>query len=452
MKFVINRKLFCSLLATLFLFCAACNQDPIFYAIYQEVKLLPPRVAGTPSAMVLFNREYPSGSAERVPVAYIASATTLYWFAKPDNPELPDTSWSKGKGDNWWKTAKGQVEQPGGERNILGLATDGDYLYALYQKQLMRIKWDSAPDAQWEKISFDATVAGAQSISFDTIYSSNNRIFIGGRLPEKEKSIPCAILYVTTANTIAVLSQPTPPREYHLLRGVAFNGSSYYFCTNNLYASGGAIFKMTSPPESAVIVEILKSDDPEASDFPFTGIISLEDGSGGANHTIVAMDRRGMLYTIDNTGDTFISTGKSTGRSTGALALWRNPKSDEWDPDDPSTLPKPALLLAGFQGELVLTTSTGYTNGYFELGLNWKADGTLDITSEFTKPGELDVSTVDIDSNERYQSTIGKYPISGFFQTPREIDENMTLFASTVNEGLWSYRGRSGDWQWNAEE
>ena len=447
MKISANRKLFYPLLAALLLFCAACNQDPIFHIISQEIKPRPPRVPGTPTAMVLFEREYPADSGERVPVVYIASAATLYWYARPDKQDdvnPTDQYWEKQKGDKWWNTAKGKVRQPGGTGRILGLAATDNYLYALYQKQLKRIKSDSEPNAPWE----DVPNAANEQISFDTIFSSNNRIFIGGLLPQKDKSIPCAILYVDGDDKIQLLKDNT-----HLLKGVAFNGASHFLCVNNLYANGGSIFKLNdssfSSPPPADLADTKNSADATKSNLPFTGIISLEDGVGTS--TIIAMDRPGILYTINDTDNTFTSTGKNIGRSTGGLALWRDPQSPEWDANDLSKKPRPKLLLAGYQGELILTTSTGYTNGYFEFELKWNQDGTLDITSDFIGPGKSDGSTT-IDNNERYLSTIGKYPINSFFQTPKDIDENMTLFASTVNEGLWSYRGRDRLTQWNAEE
>jgi len=452
MRFAISQKLFYPLLAALLLFCAACNQDAIFYAVSQEVKPRPPRVAGTPSAMVLFKRQYenPEGVFKREPVVYIASSTKLYWYATPDNqePNTSDTLWDKQKGDKWWNKAKGRVSQPGGKGNIIGLAVDGDYLYALYQKQLKRIKYDSG---QWEEISFDTSVADAKKITFDTIFSSNNRIFIGGRLPEKNKAIPCVILYVYDDKNVAADEKiQLLESDTHLLKGVAFNGTSHFLCTNNLFDKDGSILKLDDssfPAPASGDLQLLSG-----GNYPFTGIISLEDGLSGAQHTIVAIDRLGTMYTIDSTGASFTSTKKGVGNfSTGALALWRNFESDEWlawDPDDPSTQPRPALLLVGYQGELVLSTNTGYTNGYYEFELNFNNPD--EILGGKTEPGKSAVSTVN--NNERYLTQIGKYPINSFFQTPREIDENMTLFASTVNEGLWSYRGRDKMPQWNAEE
>jgi len=432
------KKIFYPALAALILSCAACNQDPIFYAISQEVKPRPPRVAGTPTAMVAFSRQYenPHGVTERVPVVYVATSGALHWYAAPDEPETA-ANWEKKYGDRWWNNAKGSIKQPGGSGKILGLAVTGDYLYALYQTQLRRIKWD-APE--WETINRDPSISGA--ISYESIFASGDKIFIGGRIAEKERPIPCTILYVDTADTtIKLLSNSGT----NLLTGAAFNGTSHFLCVNNLHTSGGSIFKLDDSsfpaPAPNNLVELIK-------DIPFMGLISLEDDATGINHTIIAMDRRGKMYTGE--GGAFTDTDKSIGRFTGALALWRDPESLEWDANDLSKKPRPKLLLAGYQGELALTTSSGYTNGYYEFDLVWNGEGKLDTEAAFHEPGKSEVSTVD--NNERYLSTIRKYPINSFFQTPRDIDENMTLFASTIKEGLWSYRGRDGSPQWNAEE
>jgi hypothetical protein len=59
---------------------------------------------------------------------------------------------------------------------------------------------------------------------------------------------------------------------------------------------------------------------------------------------------------------------------------------------------------------------------------------------------------ITVDGNtDRYTATIGKHPINHLFQTPNNIDPRMTFFASTQTAGLWSYRDRTGGWQWNAE-
>ncbi|MDR2134540.1 MAG: hypothetical protein LBP27_05475, partial [Treponema sp.] len=105
------------------------------------------------------------------------------------------------------------------------------------------------------------------------------------------------------------------------------------------------------------------------------------------------------------------------------------------------------LLLAGRQGSKTMTTSSGYTNGYMEIEIN---NGVVNSNSAVHEPGVGSVTSAA--NNERYSSGIGKYPVNFLFQAPKNIDENMTLFASTQTQGLWSYRERDGEGQWNAEE
>jgi hypothetical protein len=94
-----------------------------------------------------------------------------------------------------------------------------------------------------------------------------------------------------------------------------------------------------------------------------------------------------------------------------------------------------------------MTTSSGYTNGYLEIEIT---NGAVTSASAVHEPGIGSVTSAS--NNERYTSGIGKYPVNFIFQAPKGIDTEMTLFASTQTQGLWSYRERDGEWQWNAEE
>ena len=421
------------------LFCTACNQDPIFDTIFQEVKPRDPRIPGSPTAMVVFEREYPPG--EKYPVVYAASGK-LHWYAKPDV--------ESDKPAKWWDKDKGKFKQPGGK--IIGLAATDEYLYVLNKnKVLKRIARDSAPNDPWETIPIDTTDADAlATVSFDSLFACNNEVFIGA-LSSGGSGIPCAILYVAVDKIKSIATETR-----YFLEGVAFDGSSYFLCTNDLNKSGGSLLKIDEASFPASVSTIANSAHPAdsaKSSMPFKAIISLEDGDAGRNHSIIAIDRSGMLYSIDAVNDTFTATNKKMGTFTGALALWRDLESSEWDPHDPAKKPKPELLLAGYQGEMTLTTSTGYTHGYYEFNLQWSGDTLLldDENSGFTEPGKRPNKTT-VKYNARYLSTIGKFPIKHLFQAPKNIDDNMTLFASTVNKGLWSYRKRDNVLQWNAEE
>jgi hypothetical protein len=106
------------------------------------------------------------------------------------------------------------------------------------------------------------------------------------------------------------------------------------------------------------------------------------------------------------------------------------------------------MLLAGRQDSLSYSFTYGYTYGYLELELDTNG---IKSGKNFIEPGKESVSTVNLGENERFQSTIGKNPVSYLFQVPPAIDANMILFASTQKNGVWSYRDRDGLYQWNAE-
>ena len=430
--------------------CMACEQNAIFHAIFQEVKPRDPRVEGTPTDMVLFNREY---QGEKVPVVYVASGK-LHWYAQPDDEGEQDNP------NKWWNREKGKVKQPGGK--IIGLAVAGDYLYAMTQTSLKRIARNSSPETSWDDVSIP------ENITLNTIFTSNDRVFIGASDHEKVKPIPFSVFFISDNGTVELLAKT----GNKLLEGVAYNGTSYFLCTNDINRIGGAIYKFdaiahTDDPEG---LKTNNSDTKGSSDLPFKGIISMEDRETGKPHTIIAMDRGGTIYTIDAAANTFTASSKKMGTFSGALALWRDPADPGWDQ---VKQPKPTFLLAGYEGDANLSTTTGYTYGYREFDLIWSCgccekcekhpcsccedcgnntDEFLNITlGNFNQPGTHNQSTVGTDY-ERYLSTIGKYPLKGFFQTPRIMDDKMTLFASTLTQGLWSYRKRDGNNQWNAEE
>jgi hypothetical protein len=138
--------------------------------------------------------------------------------------------------------------------------------------------------------------------------------------------------------------------------------------------------------------------------------------------------------------------------ATGALTIWTNPDNEN-----------ERLLLAGRQDTHAASVDTGYTYGYLELELDAAGSSGIKDKSEFEEPGIRDVSSVDKGDNERYKSTIGKHPVKFLFQAPESVDPpekdnlgsilypGMTLFASTQQNGVWSYRERDGMKQWNAE-
>ncbi|MDR3171287.1 MAG: hypothetical protein LBU17_06605, partial [Treponema sp.] len=140
----------------------------------------------------------------------------------------------------------------------------------------------------------------------------------------------------------------------------------------------------------------------------------------------------GQLLYGDSNSFTVTSSGYNF---TGALALSQTKVNEEVPVH---------LLLLGIHGS---TSST--THGYREIVLN--TDRTLPSNLGLNTPGR-DSDHSSVSNYDTYNSTLGKHPVISMLQAPDKIDTHMTLFAATTKNGLWSYRSRNGEWQWNAEE
>jgi hypothetical protein len=205
-----------------------------------------------------------------------------------------------------------------------------------------------------------------------------------------------------------------------LLNGAASDGLFYYLCTaSGIYCVDPASFSLALP-------------DPLEPDVRFTGIINLNKDYAAA------ISVNGRIFEINNKICTeTVKTGfNDSQNSTGALALWYK------DNDDSAP---PSLLLAG-RMEVYYTNTTGYSNGYVEFELD---DFGRIKENAANEPGKNTLSSVD--DYDRYTSSIRKKPINYIIQTPSDVDDEMTLFASTQQNGVWSYRDRKDGWQWNAE-
>ncbi|MDR0374161.1 MAG: hypothetical protein LBH85_00345, partial [Treponema sp.] len=124
----------------------SCDQYPIFHAISQEVKPKDPRVKGSPTAMVELNS-----------AIYVASrhGKTVHYYK--------DGKWDR-------------MASPGG--NIMEIATDGEYLYALAGDPLSETKvYYKDVVNGWNPVSFSAggvmqTICGASEGSTGYIFAS----------------------------------------------------------------------------------------------------------------------------------------------------------------------------------------------------------------------------------------------------------------------------------------
>jgi hypothetical protein len=423
----------------------SCAQDPIFFRISQEVAPTEPRIEGAPTAMVQFERQV-TGLSSPVPLLYVASGR-LHWYAQPltnYDPASPTSLKPR------WDSGDYRIPQPGGG-NIRGLAVTDDYLYALsvpdsgVQATLKRIGKDQNV---WETVAIDPADADAGEYPlFQTIYADSQRLFVGSR---KRGSDAHAILY-NDGNTLKFLKGGDTIK---ILSGTVYDGTNHYLSTGHgghpgAIKGGSGIWIVQETALGTALVDVQQlSDtaDPAAEkNRNFMGMIQMQD----TQSTIIAVERaNGALYTVDSTGFTLIKNSNNASISvgnhaTGALALWYNI-------DNPGNT-KPMLLLAGVQESLSYSTTSGYTNGYTEFDL--APDGSFNPDSSRHDPGKHGPAGISsVNNNDRYAASLGKHPVNHLFQAPAEIDPNMTLFASTQTAGLWSYRSRDGENQWNAEE
>jgi hypothetical protein len=307
-------------------------------------------------------------------------------------------------GGNWseWKKMDG---------NVMMLAAAGNSLYTLsFEDGKGRLRRYNNTGSSGEDIGISyniQSIHASDNVLFASVKDNNNyKIYY-----LDEKLSPASAALTEIANT----------ESGSILKGAAFDQKYYYLCTNS-----GIFCVDPASPASAL-------PDPFVPDANFTGIINLND------EYVAAISANGRIFEInDNTCTEVVKTSfPDNQNSTGALALWFK------DNDDSAP---PSLLLAG-RKEIYYSTTTGYSNGYVEFELDEFGRIKQNASNE---PGKNALSSVD--NYDRYTSSIGKKPLNHIIQTPSIVDKEMTLFASTQQNGVWSYRNREEGWQWNAEE
>jgi len=322
-------------------------------------------------------------------IMYVASGDTLYRYN--------NGSWDS-------------LSKPGGR--IMDIAATSNTLYALClndAEDSISSVLKQYTGGGWSNISNSSGYSLIETIYADPD-DTNNKLFAGASKNGTIITRDYGILHLD-GNTLKDLTGNTG-----LLSGAAYDtnttSSTYYLCTK-----GSGVYKYKS--------DLTTQTQFEGSRI-FMGMIKLKLVDNSKKIIVVERDG-GTLYMVDTSGG-LTSTGKSTGKyATGALALWQE-GSDR-------------ILTAGIQENLSSSSSTLYTNGYVEFYL------TLNDSSSFTIGDRMDPPTYTIRRNpEQYASSIGKLPINHFYQASDGV-----FFASTQAKGLWSYRDRSGGWQWNAE-
>jgi len=387
-------KIYLLKLLTLFLIIYSLDscRNPIFYTVTQETPLIPPLIDGSPSNFAIFKDEM-----------YVASGKNIFKYGKNKQSEC---KWSK----------MDLSEEKLGS-SIVNLAATGNSLYAHYLDNnfggIKRVIGKDNSNVDLEEPQY-----------IQTIYASANVLFICAR-----KSGETYIIYYLDEDDSSGNIKPINGIT-SMLNGVAYDSDSkyYYLCTySGIYYV--EIDNINSSP-----AKLLKDEEDKAY-TGFTGIINLNE------NYVAAINKNGDLYEINSATIVKKASFNDSRESTGALALWSRDKGD--------TTPT-SLLLVG-RNEYYYSTISRYTNGYVEIELD--ETGRIKEGAIFREPGNNNSPTT-IDNYDRYVSSLGKKIIKHFIQTPFAIDENMTLFASTQKNGVWSYRDRhDGEGEtWNAEK
>ena len=387
-KYIGKKYIIQSLFCFVFLLILCTCNDPVFYAISQEVKPIKPRIKGTPTNIV----EYKS-------YMYVASGYTLYKYNSNTQP--------------YWSN----MGSPSGRR-ILRLASANNNLYALCatdenitgQTVIYHYNDSEPANPKWVILSDSYKYTQIQSI-YTAGTGTGSRLFLYTKLDKTTNNYK--ILYIDAGTPSIINELATPQTGDAELCGAASIGSTYYLATKNK-----GVYKVTGNTGTPI------ADTP----VDITGIINLS-----ANTILLITRESGRVYTFDTT-ENIQYTNIQMGRySNGTLAIWEKSSSER-------------LLLAGRQ-EIRYSTSSGHTYGYMELELD--ANG-IKTGANFIEPGIGPVSTIYPGGNERFLSTIGKQPVNFIFQTTTS-DSNRIIFASTQKNGVWSYRERGSLPQWNAE-
>jgi hypothetical protein len=302
---------------------------------------------------------------------------------------------------------------------IIQLASTDTSLYALYisgsNGRIRRFFDDGNLDGYTD---VDVNLSG----NVQSIYTLDNTLFACVR-----NNTTYTVFYKKEADAdfkeIPIKISDTEPLNF-IINGVASDGNYYYFSTFSRI-----FYVEISNIDSSV--EIIKDKENNII-TDFTGIINL-------NPTCVAaVTRKGVIYEIKNATATEKIRFRDGRFSTGALAIWKDKNN-----------PAKTLFLIGRREDYYSTTSS-YSNGYVEIELD--TTGNIPADAKFADPGKNPLST--ITGYERYVSSLGKKLVNYFIQTPASIDPEMTLFAATHKDGVWSYRDHNdGEGvTWNAEK
>ncbi|MDR2601401.1 MAG: hypothetical protein LBC53_02975 [Spirochaetaceae bacterium] len=384
MKKIINNKKYILFVFLSCVFFASCN-DPIFHQIELEVEPLQAKIPGSPSKIV---------SNEGADKLYTANGKLWGWDNKTDAWSEISTTFKTARDVAYVKHSNAEV--------LYALSVGGSSTKIYAQKQDA-----NASNAAW------APIESPQNYTVQSIFGAYGATGGGAA---KGAFFACAS---NAANEFAVYYIENPGDSLkpidgfkERIFGAAFFNGKYYFAANNGVYQSGDLTAATRIDEGT-------EEDPGTKDKQWMNIVS---GEVKGIPVLAATSRDGFVYLKNVSGKPSIKQKEDSYVFTSALCFWTG--GDAF------------YLLCGIQG-------SSYTNGYREIKLTLE-NGVVKLDA-YGQPA------ASVENTEKYSSTIGIRALNSIFMPaqPEAYKDaaRPLVFASTQQNGLWSYRGI-----WNAAE
>ena len=329
---------------------------------------------------------------------------------KPKEPKIEGSPSKIAAGDsgnlyaangNIWKWDGASWSKEGSPaKSIRDVAWAGGVLYALSVDNITTKLFRRNDGGAW------AQVRNASSYGFlQAVYGAGNQLYVSARQDNNFH----VLVYDTADNELKATG-------FHAqIFGAAAANGNFYFAAKGTVdgASKSAVFKF------AVDDVNLGAQSHIANSIDKGDWVGIAAGTVRGVETVAAVSRTGYVC-IAAGGTEHVEKKENSYSYTGAVGFWNSEDLN--------------YLLIGIRG-------SSYTNGYRELEI--KSDGGLDSWG-YGSPG------ISVESLEKYNSTLGVHALTAIVQAPGGQVNGAgkpLLFASTQQNGLWSYRG-----VWNAEE
>jgi hypothetical protein len=384
----------------------SCNQDSIFDYISQERAPTEATIKGSPSRIVQANL----GSGDKL---YIANGRL--WEYDPGTAEWKDDI-TTGLKDYVMDVASTISVSSSGSAGVLYALTTSDSSAKAVWKNA-GTGWSSTAITPNTDYPLILNIFGAGDILFATGAKKNGADY------------DYAILYCRQSETAFSMGNVTPPIDRTRLTGAGKVGNNYYLATrgNGIYQADGSNPTIAFVP--ATPTPTLENPTPSVPTV-MAGLLQTQDAQG--QDIIIGVSREGTTVHIDSAGVLTVGSTSLGGTHTGALALMDSP-------DPKGGFDK--LLLLGYRG-----SNSSYQHGYREVQLN-SANGNH---SDAKIPGSAPSS---IQNEQQYTSSLRRYPVTALWVVQSQVPADPSvIFASTTNQGLYSYKDRNGNWEWNHEE